>query len=260
MGSFLVSASLRRVYEPEVAPPRMAPPPPPPSAVFSGHLSEPPPPTATRLLPFDLRLLMGADSLTLFPRGSFDELTFFQRAVAGHHELEYVTCLDEADGETVRGYGLFKLKKESEPLLDLSQQGELWERLNAKHRIVRLPDARTIMTRAPVTGRNRVIPPRDSYRAKGQRPLTFLRVLQVMRQVCRPRQLIAWIERGIPDPRPGVVLHRYYLDARTNVYLVRHERRTRRLFTPSRCELGAVSDSGQQVRVPEWPPTRRAVA
>lgn len=269
MGSVLVSASMRRVYKGDDVQPS-APPPQAP-AVPHSRMREPPPPTATRLLPFDLRLLQGNDGLTLFPKGRFDEFTFFQRTVPGDHELEFVTCLDQAgDDEDAQGYGLFRLKGPSETLLDLSRQRDLWQRVNERHRLDHLPNARNVITRTPHsydplrgehTGRNCVTPPKGAlYRAKGQRALTYRRALEILRGSCRPRQLIAWIEAGIPRTRPGTVLHRYYIDANRNLYLVRHEHRTRQLFIPSRCEASEVRARSVHVRVPEWPPTRRAAA
>lgn len=257
----LVSASMQRVGKSEpLRRPTSAPPAP---TIPKSHMREPPPPTASRLLSFDLSLLTGANTLTLFPRGTFDEYTFFQRQVDGDHELEYVTCLDQVHGEAGRSYGLFKLNGSSEPLLRLSQQRDLWDRINEQCRLHQLPDARTVITKATKSydpwagahsGRNTVTPPRgDLYRFEGQRSITYTRALEILREYCRPRQLIAWIESGIPNAQPRAILHRYYLDAHQNVYLVRHHNRTRRLFIPRRC-ADPTDDLRKDGPVPEWPP------
>lgn len=247
MGSFLVGASLRAVYEPEDTPEAPAPLP-LPTAVPS-HMNEPPPPMATRRQAFDLLLLKGNGAETLFPAGTIDPLTFVQRSVTAEHHLEYVIRADPESAE-VRGHGVFRLDGDGEALVNVAQQGDLWQRLRERHGIVSLPPALEVIAQTAQTydrssidwtGRN-VLKARygHSYRAAGQRPLSHWRILEVLRESCRPRQLIAWIESAISRPLPGTRQHRYYQDAHHNLYLVRAEGAQRRLFMLTRCRADEV--------------------
>ena len=225
-----------------------------------------PPADPRRSLPCDLFLTLGAASLKVFPSGPINEFAFFQRYGASlHHDTEYLTRLDAADRgtEDFKGWGLFRLKGESQPLADVERDQALREALR-RYGLERLPLARQMaeggfrafepMSGETATGLNRLEAPRSTktFKKVGERHYSYRDVLEILRQELTPLQKIAWIEAAVPPPPPSSPLvHRYYLDSHKQAYLVRERRgEGKRLFLAETSDeaLEAILASGRFVR------------
>lgn len=183
-----------------------------------------------RLLPFEVLLASGGASMQLFAPGPFDELRCYQRRVATAHRVEYLTWLNPHDvgTEGYRSLGSFRLAAaEALPVLGR----EFWRRLRAACGARALPSARVRGRRVGADGLPRegtlgITPAMSSgaFQREGQPDLAADEVQAALRAVPTSRERIAWLEsafrRAAPD---GVVLHRYYLDAEANAWLVRQE-------------------------------------
>ena len=189
-------------------------------------------------LPCELFLTMGTQSLSLWGPGKIDELSVFVRYdVDPEHDVEYVTRLDPDQGacEDYRPYGLFRLRPRlSIPLPRLKDMLPLWELLYREHGLNRLPKARSLFGLGANPkldhgelpgGLNRLVPddPERLYKKTREGSYTSLEVMQIIQRELKARQRIAWIEDAFKRPLPpGEIVHRYYVDDRRRVYLVRH--------------------------------------
>lgn len=214
-----------------------------------------------RLLPFDVFLCQGFQSVCVFRKGPFDEFTFFQRSdVPTHHDVEYLTRLAPRDDgkERYAAYGVIRLR-EAEPLPRLHQLKPLWQVLRQRLGIDRIPSAKVYLRRSsayapagdPTRGVNRIRATLGSgvFQRQGARQVHFSEVLDVLRDELHGAERVAWIETAFPDA-PETLTHRYYLDTDLGVFLVRHHpTEGKQLF---RAQLSAARGDGLLIYVPHW--------
>jgi hypothetical protein len=218
-------------------------------------------------LPCELFLTTGLRSIPLFPVGPIDEFRFFQRfGVALHSEVEFVTRLDAQDRgtENFRAFGLFDLGGDWLPLPDLGRDEDLKRTLARKYGLERLPAARKLAEEGfsgydprrneVEAGLNRIVPPRSTkvFKKVDGRHWSYADILDILRSELTGPQRIAWIEEACPPPpESSPIVHRYYLDAKKQAYLVREQRgRGKRLFLAltSAEAIEAVLSSGKHIR------------
>jgi hypothetical protein len=241
--------------------------PPRPERAQPQPLPPQPPVDPRRQLPCDLYLTMGASSVRAFAAGPIDEFAFFQRyGVSDRHDTEFLTRLDATDRgtENFKGWGLFRLGSESQPLAALESDQGLRQRLKS-YGLERLPLARQMFEGGLtaydprrdehlLAGRNRLEPPSSSktFKKVGERRYSYRDVLEILRQELTGPQTVAWIEATLPPPPPlSPIVHRYYLDTHKQAYLVRDRRDApKQLFLAETSDeaLEAILASGRQVR------------
>jgi len=187
----------------------------------------------TRLMPFDVFLCQGYQSVRVFTKGPFDEFTFFQRGgIGSQHDVEYLTRLSpQNDGkERYTAYGMIPLA-DAQPLPELSQLRPFWRILKLKLGLDRLPPARVFL-RQPnawtpgadaAQGINRIRAGKSSgvFHQRGRRIVHYYQVLDLLRHELHGAERVAWIETAFHQA-PETVTHRYYLDSDLGVFLVRH--------------------------------------
>lgn len=177
-----------------------------------------------RILPCRVFLSTALDSRELFPAGPFDEFRCAQRQVRGQHEVEFLTRLDphDAASEAYRPFARFDLRGPGEPLPRLSRERAFWAELASRHGLRALPRPRLrhadladgqIALAAGVTS--------GVFQRPGQAPVAYAEILDLLRATCAPAHWIAWLETAFPAPPSGAIVHRYYLDADLEAYLVR---------------------------------------
>lgn len=183
-----------------------------------------------RTLRCALFLTTGPASVPLFAPGPIDEFQFFQRlAISPDHDVEFVTRLDAADAgtENYRAYGIFHLKGPWRRIPELRRDRALAKRLEHKYGLDRLPHAAKMAPPSFVAGLNRLRPPatpKPLRKVRG-RCYYFTDLLEILRSELTGPQKIAWIEEALPPPPPhSPIVHRYYLDAKKQAYLVRDHR------------------------------------
>lgn len=191
-----------------------------------------------RILPFELFLSNAHGSRQLFGCGPFDELRCFQRWVTTRHQVEYLRWLtpNDSGSEGFRPFGCFRLDQ-ARPLPDLRKARRFWAALR-EHDVSVVPQARVRGRRTDAAGLPReglltIDPAMASgvYTRHDQRDLDAAEVGRLLRGVPTSVERIAWLEEAFRKPAPvGVVLHRYYLDAELNAWLVRHDRDGKRLI------------------------------
>lgn len=190
-----------------------------------------------RLLPFDLLLTLGHASVRLFSAGPFDEFQFFQRTGAAQTAVEYLTCLTPkfSGSESYKPFGVFRFHSvHAQALPELSRARELWRALRA-YGISKVPAARALARRQgfgsfdPTTateeGRNRIQATIRSgvFLRPGQRDISYVELLDILRTTLSGPEKIAWIEGAFRHSLAhGEVVQRYYLDRELRAYVVRH--------------------------------------
>jgi hypothetical protein len=192
--------------------------------VVERHLSR------RRTLRCDLLLTTGPGSLPLFAAGPIEEFQFFQRfGISADHDVEFVTRLDAEDAgtENFRAYGIFHLRGPWRPIPEPRRDRALSRRLEQKYGLERLPHASKMAPPSFAAGLNRLTPPavlKPLRKVRG-RCFYFTDLLEILRLELSGPQKVAWIEEALPPPPPwSPIVHRYYLDARKQAYLVRDHR------------------------------------
>jgi len=184
-----------------------------------------------RSLPFELHLTNAAGAIKLAPSGPIDDLACFQRGeVSLHHDVEYLTRIDAADVGTERyeAFGLFRLReREAQKLPDLRHATHVWEALERDLGLRALPRARSLLratgTGPGATSTHRIVGGSRSFCTSHGPRVAHTELLDWLRATLSAPEKIAWMEGAFDQPiAPGQVVHRYYIDARRQAWLVRH--------------------------------------
>ncbi|MEZ6184027.1 MAG: hypothetical protein R3F62_03335 [Planctomycetota bacterium] len=210
-----------------------------------------------RLLPYDVFLCQGTQSLRVFAKGPLDEFTFFQRRdVPQAHQVEYLTRLEPRDDgkERFTAYGMIRLG-EALPFPALDRLRPLWSALRERLGLDWLPSARPYLRSSgahsphqPGGGVNRIraTPGSGSFQHQGSE-VHFCDVLDVLRDTLSGAERVAWVETAFAQA-PATLTHRYYLDSDLGVFLVRHHpSEGKRLFSAT---ISAQRERGLLVYVP----------
>lgn len=196
------------------------------------------PPGALRC---SLHLATATHSIELFPPGPIDPLRFYQRrGVSAEHGMEFVTRLDAAAAgtEDFEPFGVVQLRDPVArlPLPPIPEVEAFWASFREVHGLRRVPVAADLITRefgahdsrrgTPARAGANVIRARrdaDGCRRVDGRVLPPSRLLELVVAALRGPQLVAWIEGAFAEaPGLGEIAHRYYLDDKGQLYLVRH--------------------------------------
>lgn len=177
-----------------------------------------------RILPCRVFLSTAIGSRELFPAGPFDEFRCAQRRVSGGHEVEFLTRLDPRDAasEAYRPFARFDLRGPGQPLPRLSRERAFWAELASRHGLRALPRPR-LRSAALADGQIALAAGVTSgvFQRPGQAPAPYAEILDLLRATCAPAHWIAWLETAFPAAPSGAIVHRYYLDADLEAYLVR---------------------------------------
>jgi hypothetical protein len=182
-----------------------------------------------RKLPFDLYLTRGLESSILFPKGPIDEFRFFQREdVSSKHDVEFVTRLDPTDtgSENYQAFGVFKLRNGDSKPLPKHRANEVVTRVLGHGPAV---EARTMLEKGPGPCRIVGATTKAWGRHDGRR-VSWHDVLEVLRTELTPEERIAWIEEAFAPNETNTPVHRYYVDAKRQTYLVRDVKGEKRLY------------------------------
>ncbi|MCA8926337.1 MAG: hypothetical protein KDD82_31305 [Planctomycetes bacterium] len=228
------------------------------SGSYSRPLSESRSVRRERLLPYDVFLCQGMQSVRLFRKGPFDEFTFFQRSdVPAGHGVEYLTRLEprEHRSERYTAYGVLRMR-DPQPFPRLDLLRPLWQALRLRLGLDWLPSAKPYLRRSsaygpaddPARGVNRIRASRGSgvFQRQGTQ-VHYSEVLDLLRDELHGAERVAWIETAFSEA-PATLTHRYYLDSDLGVFLVRHHPTAgKQLFA---AEISAARGRGLLIYVP----------
>lgn len=159
-----------------------------------------------------------------------------------------MTRLDVADAgtEEFQPFGVIQLRDPVArlPLPPIPEVEAFWDSFLEVHGLVEVPGARQLIAPAfaahdssrttPGAGLNAIRARRDAEgcRRIDGRIIPPSRLLELIVAALRGPQLVAWVEEAFAEaPELGQIVHRYYLDDKGQLYLVRHHwREGKQLF------------------------------
>ena len=130
--------------------------------------------------------------------------------------------------ERFEAFGLFRLReREAQKLPDLRHATALWEALERDLGLRALPRARSLLRQTGSgpggTTTWRIVGGSRSFCTSHGPRVAHTELLDWLRATLSPAEKIAWMEGAFDQPiAMGQIVHRYYVDARRQAWLLRH--------------------------------------